>query len=107
MSECNRYTLTYVDEAPRRRRLVAMGSWNALLPLRQPAEQLKDDIKIKYLIIGAGFAGLAAARRLADLDPSSRIAVVGSDSKRWFKSDSDLNPIRGIRVIGSLFELAG
>lgn len=52
------------------------SGWNALLPSRKPAEPLNRDIAVKYLIIGAGFAGLSAARRLAELDPESRIAVV-------------------------------
>jgi len=52
------------------------SGWNSLLPPRVPTEPLKSDIQVKYLIVGAGYAGLSAARRLAELDPTSRIAVI-------------------------------
>lgn len=41
---------------------------------------LERDIAADWLIIGAGFAGLSAARRLAQLRPGSRIVVL--DAKR-------------------------
>ncbi len=50
--------------------------WNALLPLRRPSAAATGQIKVKYAIVGAGFTGLAAARRLAELDPGAEITVL-------------------------------
>ncbi len=50
--------------------------WNALLPARQPKAPAKGAIAAKYAIVGAGFTGLAAARRLAELDPTADIVVL-------------------------------
>jgi len=52
------------------------AGWNALLPYRQPFQCLENDIEADYLIIGAGFAGLAAARRLIQLDASASIVIL-------------------------------
>jgi len=50
--------------------------WNAMLPPRTPRAALASDIAVDYAIVGAGFTGLAVARRLHELDPQARIAVV-------------------------------
>lgn len=47
-----------------------------MLPPRTPKASLKGTIEAKYAVIGAGFTGLAAARRLADLDPGADIVVL-------------------------------
>lgn len=52
------------------------SGWNALLPPRKPTLPLQGSRKVKYLVIGAGFAGLAAARRLAELDPDAQVLVL-------------------------------
>lgn len=52
------------------------AAWNALLPTRPESERLTDDIQADIAVIGAGFAGLSAARRLSQLDPSARIVVL-------------------------------
>ncbi len=44
------------------------AGWNQLLPARQPQPTLANNIDADYLIIGAGFAGLAAARRIMQLE---------------------------------------
>ncbi|TKT75851.1 FAD-dependent oxidoreductase [Aquamicrobium sp. LC103] len=49
--------------------------WNAMLPPRAPRPTLASDLYVDYAVVGAGFTGLAAARRLHDLDPQARIAV--------------------------------
>jgi len=54
--------------------------WNAILPEQDPALVLAENQKADYLIIGAGFAGLSAARRLTQLSSGSRILVL--DAKR-------------------------
>ena len=52
------------------------AGWNCLLPKAEPATPLDDDITADWLVIGAGFAGLAAARRLWQLDPGGRIVIL-------------------------------
>jgi len=52
------------------------NGWSALLPAREPKPQLAGQWDADWVIIGAGYAGLAAARRLAALQPAASIAVV-------------------------------
>ena len=52
------------------------AGWNQLLPARQPQPILENDIDADYLIIGAGFAGLAAARRLMQLEKGAKIVLL-------------------------------
>jgi len=52
------------------------AGWNQLLPARQPQPTLDNDIDADYLIIGAGFAGLAAARRLMQLEKGAKIVLL-------------------------------
>ena len=37
---------------------------------------LEDDRHVDFLIIGAGFTGLTAARRISELEPTATVAVV-------------------------------
>ena len=50
--------------------------WYAALPEPLPARRLIGEHKADYAVIGAGFAGLAAARRLAEHMPHKRILLV-------------------------------
>ena len=52
------------------------AAWNELLPQRKPGPVLEDAQTADFAIIGAGFAGLSAARRLAQLQPGAKIAVL-------------------------------
>ena len=52
------------------------SGWEAILPERQPCPALTQDIDSDYLVVGAGFAGLAAARRLRQLDAGARIVIL-------------------------------
>ena len=52
------------------------AGWNALLPEAPPPRQLDRSQSADFLIIGAGFAGLAAARRLRHHAPDARIVVL-------------------------------
>lgn len=52
------------------------AAWDAILPLRSVGPALEADQTVDFLVIGAGFAGLAAARRLTQLVPDQRIAVL-------------------------------
>lgn len=52
------------------------AAWNDILG-PQPADRpLENDRTADFVIVGGGFAGLAAARRLTQLQPGSRIAVL-------------------------------
>ncbi len=52
------------------------AAWNCVLPEPEPVQVLNDDIGADWLVIGAGFAGLAAARRLSQLCPTDKIVVL-------------------------------
>jgi glycine/D-amino acid oxidase-like deaminating enzyme len=47
-----------------------------MLPARTPKPAARGTISAKYAIVGAGFTGLAAARRLSELDPGAEIVVL-------------------------------
>lgn len=72
--------------------------FNSLLPVRKPRAPAAGDIAADYAVIGAGFTGLAAARRLAQLRPQARIILIeatevgeGSSGRNsGFASPSDL-----------------
>lgn len=55
---------------------LGVAGWNAILPEPERFPALHGDLSVDWLIVGAGFAGLSAARRLKQLVPSDRIAVV-------------------------------
>ncbi|WP_417207861.1 NAD(P)/FAD-dependent oxidoreductase [Antarctobacter sp.] len=52
------------------------AAWNALLPEAPPPTPLEGAVTADWLVIGAGLAGLAAARRLAQLHPGDRIVML-------------------------------
>lgn len=52
------------------------AAWNLLLPPAPPARVLKEKLTADWLVIGAGWAGLAAARRLQQLRAGDRIAML-------------------------------
>lgn len=52
------------------------NGWAALLPPRVPRPTLAEDATADWAVLGAGFTGLAAARRLAEVRPGDRIVVV-------------------------------
>tara|TARA_B100000795_G_scaffold269987_1_gene261650 strand:+ start:4537 stop:5841 length:1305 start_codon:yes stop_codon:yes gene_type:complete len=51
-------------------------SWIHDLPKRTNIKTIKRDINTKWLIIGAGYTGLSAARKLSKLHPDKKIVVV-------------------------------
>ncbi|MFZ3206291.1 MAG: FAD-dependent oxidoreductase, partial [Pseudomonas sp.] len=54
----------------------ASCGWYAALPAAKPATRLQGEQRADYTVIGAGFAGLASARRLAEHHPQARILLV-------------------------------
>lgn len=52
------------------------AAWSAILPGQPAPLPLPGDQTVDIAIIGGGFAGLAAARRLRQLDPRLKVAVL-------------------------------
>lgn len=52
------------------------AAWNAILPVQESATPLDSNATADVVVIGAGFAGLSAARRLTQLAPDAHIAVL-------------------------------
>ncbi|RZN06025.1 FAD-dependent oxidoreductase [Bradyrhizobium genosp. SA-3] len=52
------------------------SGWNALLPPRAPHAQPPRENRFHAIVVGAGYTGLAAARRLAELMPNREILVI-------------------------------
>ncbi|WGJ06516.1 NAD(P)/FAD-dependent oxidoreductase [Brucella intermedia] len=52
------------------------NGWSRILPTRTPKAALAGDIKTDWIVLGAGYAGVAAARRLAGNRPNDRIALI-------------------------------
>ncbi len=52
------------------------SGWNALLPERRAKSDLPSDRRFRFIIVGAGFTGLAIARRLAELVPGEEILLI-------------------------------
>lgn len=50
--------------------------WNAMLPPRTPRPPARGELRADFAVVGAGFTGLAAARRLAELHPQASIVVL-------------------------------
>lgn len=52
------------------------SGWNSLLPKRSSNTAVKIESSYDFVVIGAGFTGLAVARRLAELNPSAEVLVL-------------------------------
>ena len=52
------------------------AGWNAILPPSPPPQSLEENQTADFVVVGAGFAGLSAARRLRQLVPDARIVVL-------------------------------
>ena len=52
------------------------NGWSAVLPVRTAHAPVQGDVAADWVVLGAGYAGLAAARRLAETCPDQRIVVV-------------------------------
>ena len=49
--------------------------WKEILHKRKVNPKLSENTNVDYLIIGGGFAGLSAARRLNQINTEAKIAV--------------------------------
>lgn len=52
------------------------NGWSAYLPPRTPRPSLNKDVAVDWVVLGAGYAGLAAARRLAENCPDQHIGLI-------------------------------
>ncbi|MEL6198042.1 MAG: FAD-dependent oxidoreductase, partial [Pseudomonadota bacterium] len=52
------------------------NGWSGMLPPRRPHAALTGERTADWVVLGAGYAGLAAARRLAENRPSETVAIV-------------------------------
>lgn len=50
--------------------------WHAILPPLEPASRLGDGQEADWVVVGAGFTGLAAAHRLAEHHPRARVILL-------------------------------
>ena len=63
-------------QAKRTPRFNSPAAWRDILNPPTPSDPLAGDHTADFVIIGGGFAGLSAARRLHQLQPSSKIIVL-------------------------------
>jgi glycine/D-amino acid oxidase-like deaminating enzyme len=52
------------------------NGWSALLSARTPRNPLSGDVRADWVVVGAGYAGLAAARRLAENRPNDKVVML-------------------------------
>jgi glycine/D-amino acid oxidase-like deaminating enzyme len=53
-----------------------VNGWSGMLAPRTPKPPLSGEARADWIVLGAGYAGLAAARRLAENRPDDRIALI-------------------------------
>lgn len=63
--------------------------WYDVLATAAPSKKMSGEQNADFVVIGAGFAGLAAARRLAERQPNARIVLV--DAQRIAEGASGRN----------------
>ena len=68
------------------------AAWNAILPAETPSPPLEGDIHVDVAIIGGGFAGLSAARRLRQQDAGLKVAVVSRGHGRRSVENLEVTP---------------
>ena len=50
--------------------------WNALLPEREPRARAEGALSASHVVVGAGYTGLSAARRINELQPDADVMVL-------------------------------
>ncbi|MEW9612834.1 FAD-binding oxidoreductase [Shinella sp. S4-D37] len=58
----------------------SQSGWNALLPQRRNREDETTTRRFRTAVVGAGYTGLAAARRLAELAPGEEVLLLDSST---------------------------
>lgn len=58
----------------------ATNGWAHILPARTPTPPLEGAVVADWVVVGAGFAGLAATRRLAENRPNDRIILLDAQT---------------------------
>src|SRR3546814_4962069 len=53
-----------------------VSGWEAIKPRQFPVRTLDSDILADWLVVGAGFGGLSAARRVRELRPHDSLVVL-------------------------------
>lgn len=72
-----------IHQAARTPTDINMSGWYGLLPPPPAPQVLRGRHVADWIVVGAGFAGLAAARRLSQLVPGERIVVVDAQRVGW------------------------
>ena len=72
-----------IHQAARTPADINMSGWYGLLPPPPAPQVLRGRHVADWVVVGAGFAGLAAARRLSQLVPGDRIVVVDAQRVGW------------------------
>ena len=73
--------------------------WLSQLTQRLNTKKLVENLKTDYLIVGAGYTGLSAARKLSEIDKNKKIIIVdaqlagegGSSRNSGYLVDTTLN----------------
>lgn len=73
--------------------------WTELLPARQASATLRGEHRVPWVVIGAGYTGLACARRLAQLHPQDDILLL--DARQLAQGASGRNA--GFAIVASQF----
>ena len=63
-----------------------LSGWYHCLPSVEPLPSVGGEHTADVVIIGAGFAGLSAAKRLNDNDPSLKVVVLDAQGLAWAAS---------------------
>jgi len=50
--------------------------WTQALPTRQPNASIQGEYTADFVIVGAGYTGLSAARKFAQLNPNAKIIII-------------------------------
>ena len=58
----------------------AVCGWNAIIPERAARREAPAGPRVAAIVVGAGYTGLAAARRLAELRPDEEVLVLESST---------------------------
>lgn len=55
------------------------NGWLEMLAELAPARRLSGDVSADFVVVGGGYSGLAACRRLAELKPDASVALIEGD----------------------------